>query len=168
MKSWLAVVGIAAALTSAGLAAQTFGDLQAGVERSAKAREYVSYAAEPAMVVAGKRSVLEVRLRVAEGFHVNSHTPKSDLLIPTMVKLESSDAAVKVGEVEYPAGTSYRFAADPGETLDVYTGAVVLRVPVTAAAGEHAVKGSLRYQACDQKACYPPRTLALEVPFTAK
>ena len=69
---------------------------------------------------------------------------------------------------------SFHFASDPGdaevptETLDVYTGAVVLRVPVTAAAGEHVLKGSLRYQACDERACYPPKKLEISVPFTAR
>lgn len=148
--------------------AQGFGDLQGGASAGARQKSYVTYAAEPAVVAAGRWSVVEVHLRVAEGFHVNSHAPKSDLLIPTAVTLEAPDAETKVGAVEYPAGTTFRLAADPGEALDVYTGAVVLRVPVTAAAGEHVLRGVLKYQACDMKACYPPRSLALAVPFTAK
>ena len=152
-----------------GYAAQQFGDLQGNTTQAAKqGRAYVTYAAEPAVVVAGKRSVVEVHLLVADGYHVNSHAPKSELLIPTAVKLEAQDPAVRMEAVEYPRGTSYRFATDPGEVLDVYTGAVVLRVPVTAAAGDHVLQGTLRYQACDQKACYPPKTLALAVPFTAR
>lgn len=155
-------------LLPAAALAQGFGDLAGGASAGAKQKSYVTYAAEPVVVAAGKRAVVEVHLRVAEGFHVNSHTPKSDLLIPTAVTLEAPDAGTKVGAVEYPAGTTFRFAADPGEPLDVYTGALVLRVPVTAAAGEHVLKGLLRYQACDQTACYPSRTLALAVPFTAR
>ncbi len=161
-----AVVAIGVMLVGGVLAAQQIGDLQAGRQGAAHVG-YVSYAAEPAMVLAGRRSVVEVRLRVADGFHVNSHTPKSELLIPTMATL-AGDAETMVGAVEYPAGTTYSLAADPGTKLDVYTGPVVLRVPVTAAAGEHVLRGSLRYQACDRAACYPPKTLALEVPFTAK
>jgi len=30
------------------------------------------------------------------------------------------------------------------------------------------VDGTLRYQACDQAACYPPKSLPVEVIFTAK
>ena len=150
--------------------AQEIGGLQGwpGSGAAPKARSYVAYVAEPESVIAGKRSVVEVHLRVMDGFHVNSHTPKSELLIPTAAKLEPADGTVKVGEIEYPKGVSYSFAANPGEALDVYTGAVTLRVPVVALAGEHSLKGSLRYQACDQRACYPPKTLTLEVPFTAK
>ncbi len=162
---WVLVGLVCAGLPVTVAAQVTGGDLNGGARAH---RDFVSYAAEPATVAAGRRSVVEVHLRVAEGFHVNSHRPKSDLLIPTAATLAPGDAAVTVGDVEYPAGTSYHFAASPGETLDVYTGAIVLRVPVTAAAGEHTLKGSLRYQACDQQACYPPKVLALAVPFTAK
>ena len=169
------MTALLAGLLLGGSAGQQLGDLQDGAVRAARQqRETVTYAPEPAVVVAGKRSVVEIRLLVAAGYHVNSHAPKSDLLIPTAVTLEAGDAAVTVGAVEYPAGNRYRFTSDPGdptavgETLDVYTGAVVLRVPVTAAAGEHVLKGVLRYQACDQRACYPPRSLALLVPFTAR
>ena len=164
---------IAALLTGllllSGVGGHQFGDLQGGGVRAAKQqREYVTYAAEPAIVVAGKRSVVEVHLMVGNGYHVNSHTPKSDLLIPTVATLQPQDAAVRMEPVEYPRGVSYSFATDPGEVLDVYTGAVVLRVPVVAGAGDHVLKGTLRYQACDQKSCFPPRTLELSVPFTAR
>ena len=52
-----------------------------------KPKSYVIYAAEPQKVTAGKRSVLELRFQVVDGFHVNSHTPKSELLIPTQITL---------------------------------------------------------------------------------
>ncbi len=83
-----------------------------------------------------------------DGFHVNSHTPKSELLIPTVITLQPADG-VKAAEVVYPAGTSYSFSFDPKEKLDVYTGEFVVKLPVVAAAGEHTVEGSLHYQACD-------------------
>ena len=163
------MAALLAGLLLSGAAGPQFGDLQGGSARAAtQQRKYVTYAAEPAAVVAGKRSVVEVHLLVGDGFHVNSHTPKSELLIPTAAKLEPGDVGVRVEAVEYPRGQSYHFATDPGEVLDVYTGAVVLRVPVVAAAGDHLLKGSLQYQACDQKSCFPPQTLELVVPFTAK
>lgn len=132
-----------------------------------KPKGYVTYVAEPQTVKAGKASVVELHLRVLEGFHVNSHTPKSELLIPTSIKLQPAQG-VTAAEVIYPIGTSYSFSFDPKEKLDVYTGTFTLKVPVVAAAGEHTVEGSLRYQACDAAACYPPKTLPLRVVFTAK
>jgi len=133
----------------------------------AKTTGYVTYAAEAQTVKAGKPAVLELRFQVREGFHVNSHMPKSELLIPTTMKLQAADG-VKPAEIVYPTGTLYSFAFDPKEKLDVYSGTFTVKVPVVATAGEHTVEGSLHYQACDTAACYPPKTLPLQVIFTAK
>jgi hypothetical protein len=132
-----------------------------------KPKSFVLYAAEQQNVPAGKRSVLELHFRVVDGFHVNSHTPKSELLIPTQFALQPA-AGVKAEAVEYPAGTSYSFSFDPTEKLDVYSGAFTVKLPVVADAGTHTVDGTLRYQACDHAACYPPKSLPVQVIFTAK
>jgi hypothetical protein len=34
--------------------------------------------------------------------------------------------------------------------------------------GDHTLDGTLRYQACDNASCYPPRTLSVKILFTAK
>jgi Disulphide bond corrector protein DsbC len=163
MRIRLAFAGVLLGL-SAALSAQQVGNLDAA---PSKAKSYVLYAAEPQVVVAGKRSVLELHFRVVDGFHVNSHTPKSELLIPTQVTLQPADK-VKTEALDYPAGTSYSFSFDPTEKLDVYSGAFTVKLPVVAEAGTHTVEGKLRYQACDHAACYPPKSLPLQVIFTAK
>lgn len=146
------------------LSAQEVGNLDAPV---AKPKSFVVYAAEQQNVTAGKRTVLELHFRVMDGFHVNSHTPKSDLLIPTRIELQPA-AGVKSEAVEYPAGSTYSFSFDPTEKLDVYSGAFTVKLPVVAEAGTHTVDGTLRYQACDHAACYPPKSLPVQVIFTAK
>jgi Disulphide bond corrector protein DsbC len=147
-----------------GLMAQQIGTLDAP---AVKPKSYVVYGAEPQNVAAGKRSVLELHFRVLDGYHVNSHTPKSELLIPTRIELQPV-SGVKADAVEYPSGTSYSFSFDPSEKLDVYTGAFTVKLPVVADAGAHTVDGTLRYQACDHAACYPPKSLPVQVIFTAK
>ena len=132
-----------------------------------KAKQYVAYDSEQQVLPAGKRAMLELRFVVLPGFHVNSHRPKSELLLPTKVEL-GAKAGVKLAEAEYPAGTSFSFAFDPSDKLDVYAGDFVVRVPVTATVGQHELKGKLTYQACNNAACYPPKTLPVEVLFTAK
>ena len=146
------------------LAAQQVGNLDAP---AVKPKSYVMYGAEPQNVAAGKRSVLELHFRVLDGYHVNSHMPKSELLIPTRIELQPS-AGVKAEALEYPSGTSYSFSFDPTEKLDVYSGAFTVKLPVVAEAGAHTVDGTLRYQACDHAACYPPKSLPVQVIFTAK
>ncbi len=142
------------------------GGVQAQIGAPAK-KNYVTYAAEPQTVAAGRPAALEIHFRVNEGYHVNSHTPKSDMLIPTILKLDASDG-VKAGELQYPAGKMYTFSFDPTQKLDVYAGDFTVKVPVTASAGEHTVNGTLHYQACDNAACYPPRSLPVQVLFRAK
>jgi hypothetical protein len=130
-------------------------------------KQRVTYVAEAQTVAAAKRTVLELRFHVDSGFHVNSHTPKSDLQIPTALAL-GAGAGVKIATAEYPAGKEFSFSFDPNEKLDVYSDDFVVKVPVVATAGPHELKGELKYQACDHAACYPPRTLPVDVVFTAK
>jgi DsbC/DsbD-like thiol-disulfide interchange protein len=158
LASLLALPGVGA------LPAQQVGNLDAPAP---KPKSYVVYAAEQQKITAGKRSVLDLHFRVVDGFHVNSHTPKSELLIPTQISLQPA-TGVKADAVEYPAGTSYSFSFDPTEKLDVYSGEFTVKFPVVAEAGTHTVDGILRYQACDHAACYPPKSLPVQVIFTAK
>lgn len=125
---------------------------------------HVTYAAEVVEVAAGKPTVVELRFRVDEGFHVNSHTPSSELLIPTALKLEDA-AGVKVLGEEYPKGAAFKLA---DETLDVYQGEFRVRLRVLVAKGVSTLKGGLRYQACDNAACFPPKTLPVSVVVTGK
>jgi hypothetical protein len=148
--------------TGAGARGQ-MGDMNA----AAKPKAYVAYMAEAQTVPAGRRAVLELHFHVMTGFHVNSHTPTSPTLIATALSLEPANG-VKADAIEYPAGKPYSFSFDPGDKLDVYAGDFTVKLPVVAAAGAHTVEGTLRYQACDNASCYPPKTLPVKMEFTAK
>jgi Disulphide bond corrector protein DsbC len=149
--------------TAKHIVAQDFGNFDA----KPKTQEFIVYAAEQQIAVAGRQSVLELNFRVLDGLHVNSHTPKSELLIPTTLTLDAAPG-VKVGTAVYPAGSAYSFSASPGEKMDVYTGGFTVKVPVTAQAGTRTLEGRLKYQACDHAACYPPKTLPVEVAIAVK
>jgi len=157
------MLGVGALLSAGSLTAQ-MGNLNGNAE---KAKSYVIYDAEPQAIPAGKRSIIEMRFRVVDGYHVNSHTPKSELLIPTRVDLQPA-AGVKAEAAEYPAGTAYSFSFSPNDKLDVYAGDFTVKLPVVAKAGPHEIDGALRYQACNHAACYPPKSLPIQVVFTAK
>lgn len=133
----------------------------------AKQKGYVTFAGEPQTAAAGKRSLLELHFRVLDGFHVNSHTPKSELLIPTQLVLQPVDG-VNVGGLEYPPGIPYSFISDPKEKLEVYSGPFTVKLPVVASAGDHTIEATLKYQACDHAACYPPKSLPVQILFTAR
>jgi hypothetical protein len=130
-------------------------------------KQHVVFVSDAVVVKAGVEQVVELRFRVEDGFHVNSHTPKDELLIPTSLKMDSGDA-VKVLGTEYPKGTLFKLSVGDGETLDVYQGEFRVRVKVLAKAGAQDWTGTLHYQACDNAACFPPRSLPVKVAVEGK
>lgn len=132
-------------------------------------KQHVVLITDAVEVNAGAPQDLEIRFRVDSGFHINSHTPKDELLIATALKLEDA-AGFKVLKAEYPAGSSFHLGGpgDAGETLDVYQGEFRVHLRVVAPKGASTLSGTLRYQACDNAACFPPRTLPVKIAVTAK
>ncbi len=113
----------------------------------------------PVSVRAGNSAQVQLDFRVAPGFHINSNKPNSDLLVPTVIKL-NPPTDLAVAKVTYPPGHDLSFAFAPDEKLNVYTGDFSLGAMVRAARsmppGRYRVQGDLKYQACDDKSCYPP------------
>jgi len=120
-------------------------------------------------VRAGASATVNLDFRIGSEFHINSHTPKSELLIPTVLKLNAPDQ-VTVADVKYPAGQDVTFPFSPDEKLSVYSGDfsidTVLKAPANAAAGTYPVTGTLRFQACDHSACYPPKSIPVQFQVT--
>jgi hypothetical protein len=125
------------------------------------AHVYVTFeGASTATIVPGKPTLVDLHFKVKDGFHVNSNQPKSELLIPTTLKLDlPTDLAA--GGIAYPPGKDLAFPFDPSEKLNVYSGDFTVKAKLaaahTASSGNFTVHGSLRYQACSDNACYPPR-----------
>lgn len=115
---------------------------------------------EQVTVPAGKPSPVTLHFRIAEGFHINSHTPKEDYLIPTSFAVPES-AGVKLASATYPAGADFTLPLDPDTKLSVYTGEFTIQSRLIAAQGNHLVQATLRYQACDKSACLPPKTITV-------
>lgn len=129
---------------------------------------HVTFLADGQSVAANQPATVTLHFQVQPGFHINSHTPKSDMLIPTRLTVAMVTGDPEVTAVDFPVGTPFTFAFEPKQKLDVYQGDVVLTAHLKAAPGQHILKAELAYQACDQAACYPPKKLPLEQPFTAK
>src|SRR5437868_8163361 len=105
---------------------------------------------------------VDLNFRVAKGFHINSNTPKSEFLIPTALKMDVP-TDIALGRISYPAGTDLSFPFSPDEALNVYSGDFTITVAVLAlksvVPGKYVMRGSLRYQACDNAQCFPPKNL---------
>jgi len=108
------------------------------------------------------QTMVELNFRVGSGFHINSNTPKSEFLIPTSLKMDLPTDIV-LGKIEYPDGQDLSFPFSPDEKLNVYTGDFTVSVAVhplhSVVPGKYVMHGVLRYQACDNAQCFPPKTL---------
>jgi hypothetical protein len=136
-------------------------------QRRVPGKDHVALLSDSIEVSADKPQVVELRFRVDEGFHINSHHPTDELLIPTILKLDTAGGP-KVLEETYPSGSKFKLAIGEGEVLDVYQGEFRVALRVVAPKGQSTWSGALRYQACDNAACFPPRMLPVKVAVTAK
>jgi hypothetical protein len=113
----------------------------------------------------GGSAAVPLDFRVGSEFHINSNHPHSELLIPTVLKLNSGAPIAIVG-VKYPAGEDVAFAFSQGEKLSVYSGdfsiVATVKAAPTATGGTYPVEGELHFQACDRSACYPPKSIPVK------
>ncbi len=109
-----------------------------------------------------KDTMVNVDFRVAPGFHINSNTPKSEFLIPTNIRMDLPTDII-LGKIQYPTGQDVTFPFSPDESLNVYTGDFTVTLAVhplhSVVPGKYVMHGLLRYQACDNAQCFPPKTL---------
>jgi len=123
-------------------------------------------AASPDAVGRGAEARLTVTVALSPGWHVNAHVPSERHLIPTTLTVTPPEG-IGVGAVHYPLGEEHRFAFNPSKPLSTYVGTfeltTPLRVEAEATVGPTAlVRARLRYQACNDTRCLPPRTADVE------
>ncbi len=122
---------------------------------------------EQVTVAAGKTSEVTLHFRIAQGLHINSHTPRENELIPTTFSIPEG-FGVRLEGADYPAGVDFTLPLDPETKLSVYTGDFTIQARIVAAAGNHLVEAKLRYQACDKDACMPPKTITVPIDVIGK
>ena len=116
-------------------------------------------------VAAGKPASVQMRFKVADGYHINSNRPGSELLIPTKLQL-NPPTDIGVGSITYPKGHDITLSVAPDQPLNVYTGQFAISAKVsatrTATPGKYMVHGQLKYQACNDRSCFPPKLAPVE------
>ena len=112
----------------------------------------------------GHMGGVRLQFRIPAGYHINSNQPKQEYLKNTEVKLDAP-TDIAIAGVTYPPGVDRSFPFAPDEKLSVYTGDFEVKVLVrplkTVLPSKYAVHGVLKYQACDNAACYPPKQLPI-------
>jgi len=105
-----------------------------------------------------------ITVRLPEGFHMNSDQPRDPNLIPITVSMEAVPA-VASAQAAFPDAVDLKQEGEP-VPLRVFERefaiGIQLAVAPDAAIGSHRVPLRVRYQACDDKVCYPPRVVPLK------
>ncbi len=157
VRQWT-LIGVALAAAAAALPAHA----QLGIRVDTK------WTLESDAVHAGGELKIALEVELQEHFHVHSDKPLDEFLIPTRLQIEPT-AGFSVGEIVYPKPILID-AGFSDEKLAVFEEKFALgaRIVVDAsvAPGEYTVPASLRYQACDDEKCLPPKTI--QVPLTLK
>lgn len=122
---------------------------------------------EPAKVVGKRNAAVQAKIpvQVKEGYHVNSNTPSEEYLIPLKLTWTST-GALEAGAVTYPKPSMETYIDKP---ISVFTGNFDLvanfKVAPNAPAGPGVATGKLSYQACNNKACFPPKKVDVTIPY---
>jgi hypothetical protein len=107
---------------------------------------------------------VKIRAELLPGYHTNSDKPSDEYLIPLRLTWASEQLEVEAVEYPEPEMESYAFSEKP---LSVFTHdfdiVSRIKVPAGAPTGIATLSGKLRYQACSDKLCLPPKT----IPVTA-
>jgi thiol:disulfide interchange protein len=104
------------------------------------------------------RAALQVRL--PPQLHVQSNAPRDPALIPTELTV-SPPAGIRATEIVFPEATDFQQVGLP-QPLAVFEHEFAIGVQFAVAEGTDPgtieIPGWLRYQACDDKVCFPPQT----------
>jgi hypothetical protein len=117
---------------------------------------------EQITIPAGKPTTIALHFRIAPGLHINSHAPREEELIPTALWIPES-SGVRLDGAVYPPGTDFALPIDPETRLSVYTGEFSIQAHIVATPGSHLVEARLRFQACDNNVCMPPKTITAAI-----
>ena len=118
-------------------------------------------------VARGSATKATVVLGIPSGLHVNSSRPASEYAIPTTVSVSGS--GLKAGGLTYPRGRNRKFQFSEN-LINVYEGRVsfpfTVTVPTNFKGSTIRVNATVRYQACTEEICYPPKSKTITM--TAK
>jgi len=112
----------------------------------------------------GTTAEVKVKADLQPGFHVNSNAPAEEYLIP--LKLTWAKEPLEAEQVVYPKPQFENYAFSP-KPVSVFSGTFEIltrfKAPASAANGMAMMTGKLRYQACNNKECLPPRSIDVKV-----
>ncbi len=116
---------------------------------------------------AGESFQVAIIATIKQRFHINSHKPTDEFLIPTVAQFDERKGIV-FGPVSYPEPVLKSFSFAPHK-VSVYDGVIVMltlgRLAEDIALGATKISGRLTYQACDEQRCFMPDSVKFEIPL---
>ena len=120
----------------------------------------VSGSISPEKAKKGRTAQASLVMDIPSGLHVQSNKPLDKFLVATKLEVEAP-SGLKVGPVAYPRAAMRKLKFSKS-MVAVYEGRTVIRFAVTIPAnysgGSGEINGKLRFQACNDDACFPPVT----------
>lgn len=122
----------------------------------------------PAAMKPDHRFTVQVTAQIESGWHLYSLTQSAGGPIPTRIIVPEGQPFKLAGNV---SGPRPRVAMDPNFEIntETYENGVSFSVPIVVVAdapvGTHSFNVNVRYQACNDKNCLPPRTAKLSLPL---
>lgn len=126
----------------------------------------------PAPVVvsaAGRVADATLSFVVRHGYHIQANPASADYLKPAVVELTGA-CGISPGKPHYPPAVPYRLEGADSD-LATYADRFKVTIALSTAkdrskAGDCALHGTLRYQACDARTCLAPASLAFDLPVS--
>ncbi len=104
---------------------------------------------------------------IRQGFHINSHSPTDQFLVPTDVRF-SEKKGISFSPVSYPVPELKSFSFSKTK-MSVYEGEILIfaqgQLSKDIPTGNVQVSGMLAYQACDDRRCFMPESVKFEIPL---
>ena len=128
-----------------------------------KAKAYLS----KTKLLAGEVLKLAIAVDIQKKWHIHADKLGDEFLVPTALTVEAQ-AGLEVLDVAYPKSKLVKY--DYSETaLEVFEGetlfGALLRLAPDCPAGPRRLKVKLRYQACDDRSCLPPKAIEMTSDF---
>jgi DsbC/DsbD-like thiol-disulfide interchange protein len=118
----------------------------------------ITTSSSPPAAAPGERVSLSVDVSPKPKMHV--YAPDQTDYIPIELKVEAAPS-FRAQAIQYPAAEQF-FFAPLNETQRVYSKPFRITLPITlarTAAAPLTIKGTVKYQACDDAICYLPQTV---------
>ena len=102
---------------------------------------------------------------IPSGYHVNSNRPLERFLIATQLQLDAPKG-IRIGSALYPRPL-LRWLKFSKNKVSVFEGRTTIRftvtVPRTFTGNSAELKARLKFQSCNDEACFPPQTREVKV-----